>query len=213
MSLEIEVLKEKEKSLILEKKQENRIKKFLKNSYFQFIVKRIIFYFIVFFVALSLTFLLPRLIAGDPIKAMIDQIRGDPDRERIYRDTLKLFNLDLPLWEQYIVFLREFFTRGNLGISIQYARPVIDLVLVDLPNTLILVIPTLIITFLIKNFLISILFENQIILLVLSSIIAIGMFIGLLIIFKELKKEDLSFFIGILKLKSYTESVKEEFKS
>jgi hypothetical protein len=40
-----------------------------------------------------------------------------------------------------------------------------------------------------------------------------GIFIGFLIIFKELKREDLSFFIEILKLKSYTESVKKEFTS
>lgn len=40
-----------------------------------------------------------------------------------------------------------------------------------------------------------------------------GMFIGFLITSKELKREDLSFFIEILKLKSYTESVKKEFTS
>ncbi len=40
-----------------------------------------------------------------------------------------------------------------------------------------------------------------------------GIFIGFLIICKELKREDLSFFIEILKLKSYTESVKKEFTS
>jgi len=76
-----------------------------------------------------------------------------------------------------------------------------------------LAILTIIITFFIKNFLNSIFFENQILLLILSSIIAMGIFIGFLIIFKELKREDLSFFIEILKLKSYTESVKKEFIS
>ncbi|KKN12568.1 hypothetical protein LCGC14_1015170 [marine sediment metagenome] len=74
-----------------------------------------------------------------------------------------------------------------------------------------LAILTIIITFFIKNFLNSIFFENQILLLILSSIIAMGIFIGLLIIFKELKREDLLFFIEILKLKNYTESVKKEF--
>ena len=69
------------------------------------------------------------------------------------------------------------------------------------------------ITFLIKYFFKSILLENQILLLTLSSIIAVGIFIGFLIIFKELKREDFSFFIEILKLKSYTESVKKEFTS
>ncbi|KKL24761.1 hypothetical protein LCGC14_2412100, partial [marine sediment metagenome] len=76
-----------------------------------------------------------------------------------------------------------------------------------------LAILTIIITFFIKNFLNSIFFENQILLLILSSIIAMGIFIGFLIIFKELKREDLSFFIEILKLKGYTESVKKEFTS
>ena len=40
-----------------------------------------------------------------------------------------------------------------------------------------------------------------------------GIFIGFLLITKELKREDLSFFMEILKLKSYTESIKKEFKS
>ena len=39
-----------------------------------------------------------------------------------------------------------------------------------------------------------------------------GIFIGLLIVFKELKRENLSFFIEILKLKSYTESVKKNLQ-
>ena len=76
-----------------------------------------------------------------------------------------------------------------------------------------LAILTIIITFFIKNFLNSIFFENQILLLILSSFIALGIFIGFLFITKELKREDLSFFMEILKLKSYTESIKKEFKS
>ena len=76
-----------------------------------------------------------------------------------------------------------------------------------------LAILTIVITFFFKNILNSLFFENPILLLILSSIIAMGIFIGFLIVFKELKREDLSFFIEILKLKSYTESVKKEFTS
>ena len=74
-----------------------------------------------------------------------------------------------------------------------------------------LAVLTIIITFFIKIFLNGIFPGNHILLLLLSSTIAMGIFIGFLIIFKELKREDLSFFIEILKLKSYTESVKKEF--
>ena len=76
-----------------------------------------------------------------------------------------------------------------------------------------LAIPIIIITFFFKNFFNSLFLENQILLLIISSIIAMDMFIGFLIIFKELKREDLTFFIEILKLKGYTESVKKEFTS
>ncbi len=76
---------------------------------------------------------------------------------------------------------------------------------------LFLAILTIIVAFFIKNLLNNLFFGNQILLLILSSTIAMGIFIGLLIVFKELKREDLSFFIEILKLKSYTESVKNEF--
>ena len=66
------------------------------------------------------------------------------------------------------------------------------------------------------GFISKILFQNsilndQIFLLIFSSLIVIGTFIGSLFYFKELKREDIKFLLQIIKPQSYITSLKEEF--
>ena len=74
-----------------------------------------------------------------------------------------------------------------------------------------LAVLTVLITLFTKIFINNLFPGNHILLLLVSSATALVIFIGFLIITKELKREDLSFFIDILKLKSYTKSAKKEF--
>ena len=46
-------------------KKQGIFKKFISNSFLHMAIKKGIFYFVVFFVALTLAFLIPRLIPGD----------------------------------------------------------------------------------------------------------------------------------------------------
>ena len=69
-------------------------------------------------------------------------------------------------------------------------------------------ITTKFIIFLFNNIFLS----NYIIYISLTSLISIGIFIFGLILCKELKMEDVKFFINLLKLKNYTRSFKEELK-
>ena len=52
---------------------------------------------------------------------------------------------------------------------------------------------------------------NQIFLLIITTIVSFGIFILLLILFKELRREDLKFFFQLIKFQSYKNSLKEEF--
>jgi O-antigen/teichoic acid export membrane protein len=70
---------------------------------------------------------------------------------------------------------------------------------------------TILLTFFLKGLLNAIFPQNLIVVLIISSIIAIGLFFGFLIAFRELKREDLSFLIEILRLSKYKESIKKEF--
>ena len=68
----------------------------------------------------------------------VDLIRMPAGYERGLRHVL---GLDLPLWEQYLVWMRGFFT-GNLGRSFQLGgAPVMSLFLARIPRTLLLFLP------------------------------------------------------------------------
>ena len=142
-------------SLKKEKKtSENSIIKILNNTYLKFIIKKGLFYFLVFFTAISIAFLIPRLIPGNPLERMLDPPPGTSDltawNEKIAELTT-YFGLDLPLITQYLNFLANFF-RGNLGQSLAYyPLYVTDIVAVRLGYTMMLVVPTVIVTFILGN--------------------------------------------------------------
>lgn len=136
------------------KTSENAIIKILKNSYLKFIIKKGLFYFLVFFTAISIAFLIPRLIPGNPLERMLDPPPGTSDlsawNEKIAELT-SYFGLDLPLITQYLNFLASFF-RGNLGQSLAYyPLYVTDIVAARLGYTMLLVVPTVIVTFILGN--------------------------------------------------------------
>lgn len=51
----------------------------------------------------------------------------------------------------------------------------------------------------------------NILLLIASSLVSLGIFFGFLFASRELKREDLRFFLQLVKFKSYIDSLKEEF--
>ena len=80
-------------------------------------------------------FMLIGLMPGDPIDIMI---ASNPDLTPADGERLKrLHGLDLPLWERYANWLGGVFT-GDLGFSRTYNRPVLEILLPRLGNTVIL---------------------------------------------------------------------------
>src|SRR5690606_7145099 len=72
---------------------------------------------------------------GNPIDVMIDPAATAAMREELIRR----YGLDLPLWQQYLVFIRNV-AAGDLGTSMIYNVPVVKLIFSRLPATLDLVL-------------------------------------------------------------------------
>lgn len=99
----------------------------------KFVSKRLVEIIVIFFVILTVLFLLFRLGPGDPVTRMVDPNLTPEDAEHL----IQQLGLDQPVWTQYLYFLKNFFT-GNFGISFHYGLPVFDIIGDRLPNTILL---------------------------------------------------------------------------
>lgn len=107
-------------------------------------------YLFTFWVVLTLNFLIPRLMPGDPLLALLDPNSADFVYDEATRQQLAAYyGLDKPLGEQYLSYLGHLL-RGNLGDSIFLKKPVAELIRVHLPWTLLLMIPGLLLASLIS---------------------------------------------------------------
>ena len=88
---------------------------------------------IIFFVILTVLFLLFRLAPGDPVSRMVDPDMTPEDAELI----ISQLGLDQPLSVQYVYYLKNFFM-GNFGNSFSYGEPVFNIICDRLPNTILL---------------------------------------------------------------------------
>jgi len=87
----------------------------------------------------SLNFLLPRLLPGDPLSALSDPSAPTYVQSDATRDTLaQYYGLDQPLPLQYVHYLGGLL-HGDLGTSIRYNAPVTTVIGERLPWTLLLV--------------------------------------------------------------------------
>jgi peptide/nickel transport system permease protein len=78
-----------------------------------------------------ITFLMIHLIPGDPARILAGE-KARPDTIEAMRVRL---GLDKPLYVQYWIYLKDLATL-NLGTSLQYTRPVADIILERLPLTI-----------------------------------------------------------------------------
>lgn len=79
--------------------------------------RKLLVYGLTFFVAVTIDWLIPRFMPGDPVKNMLARVLLDPDAaQAMYDYYSKIFGLDLPIWQQYLNFWAGLF-RGDLGIS------------------------------------------------------------------------------------------------
>ena len=95
----------------------------------RYLAKKIVIYIITFILAVTINFFIPRMMPGDPISSLLSRFSGMEGGRQILEDQLTLlFNLDQPLWLQYVNFWKSIFTL-DFGISIiQFPTPVLDII-------------------------------------------------------------------------------------
>ena len=99
---------------------------------------RVTTYLVTLWLVLTLNFLLPRLLPGDPLAALLDPQSSDYVFDAEVRAVLKAYyGLDRSLLTQYLAYLWDALN-GNLGHSIRLNRPVGELLAAYLPWTLLL---------------------------------------------------------------------------
>ncbi len=99
----------------------------------RFIFRRCIEIILIFFVIMTVLFVLFRLAPGDPVERMVDPSMT-PEDARVLTETL---GLDRPVLTQYLYYLKNV-ASGNLGVSFHYGEPVIHILMNRLPNTILL---------------------------------------------------------------------------
>lgn len=117
------------------------------NAYLRYVGQRFIILIATIFIAMTVVFVVPRLVPGDPLGAIFANmaaVGGSVNAPELVAEYRLRFGLDRPMIEQYISFWRELL-RGNLGFSISnFPARVTDMLLSSLPWTIgLLVVTTL----------------------------------------------------------------------
>lgn len=102
----------------------------------RFLLRRIIFYAITAWAAITLNFLIPRLMPGNPVQSLINRFQGQLSTAAVH-SLYVLFGLDKhqTLWAQYWQYWGEIL-HGNLGISFaNFPIPVAQVIAQALPWT------------------------------------------------------------------------------
>src|SRR5215472_17055788 len=105
----------------------------------RYLLRRFGFYLVALWAALSINFLIPRLMPADPVLLLVGRLQGQVDPRAIQALRLQ-FGLDnSSMWSQYVRYLSNLF-HGNLGTSITYfPTPVAQVIGLGLRWTLVLV--------------------------------------------------------------------------
>ncbi len=115
----------------------------------RYFLRKILIYLLTFFVAVTIDWMIPRFMPGDPVMNMLSKAGSmhAEAQEVMYGYLTSSFGLDLPVWQQYVNFWKALF-HGDLGISIlQFPKPVIDVIKSALPYDLLLLIPSILLSY------------------------------------------------------------------
>jgi peptide/nickel transport system permease protein len=116
-----------------------------------FLARRIAFYIAAFFLAITLNFLIPRLMPGDPSARIIASFQGRLNEAQV-EAIRKSYGLTGSLWEQYATYFSSVM-RLDFGIStVQFPEPTASLLFYGATWTLVLVGLAIFFAFIIGSF-------------------------------------------------------------
>jgi peptide/nickel transport system permease protein len=118
----------------------------------RYLLRKTAIYLLTFFVAVTIDFMIPRLMPGNPIDGLIARFQvNSTAAQELHGYFYEAFALDEPLWKQYLTFWRGLL-HGDLGPSIAYVgSSVSDLIWAALPYTLALLVPAIVLSYIAGN--------------------------------------------------------------
>ncbi|MEY9213210.1 ABC transporter permease [Thermobifida halotolerans] len=115
--------------------------------------RKIFVYVLTFFAAVTINWMIPRLMPGDPIQSRLARasLTDAGAAEALYEYFNNMFGLDQPLWQQYLNFWVSLL-QGDLGISIwNFPTPVTELIMGAVPYSLGLLLPSILLSWFVGN--------------------------------------------------------------
>ena len=124
-------------------------------GYAGYFINKFGWFLVTLFAAFILNFILPRLMPGDPVAAIVSRLAQGMSNtsgvQAIYEQYANLFGTNRPVLEQFVIYVRNVF-QGDFGFSFsQYPRTVADVIASSLWWTIGLQFPAIIIGWLIGN--------------------------------------------------------------
>lgn len=119
----------------------------------RYFARKLLIYALTFVVAVTVNWMIPRFMPGDPVSAMVARARvSQPEAVEAMRSYYNdLFGFDEPVWQQYLHFWSALL-QGDFGLSIWvFPKPVADVLLDALPYTLGLMIPAILLSWFVGN--------------------------------------------------------------
>lgn len=108
----------------------------------KYVLSRLFYSILVLWIVGTILFFMFRIMPGSPLTAFIDQTSTLEQQQAL----IARFGLDKSLFQQYLSFLGNL-VQGDLGQSFFHRRPVMDVVLEALPNTIILTLSALVVAY------------------------------------------------------------------
>lgn len=108
----------------------------------KYVLSRLFYSILVLWIVGTILFFMFRIMPGSPLTAFIDQTSTVEQQQAL----IARFGLDKSLFQQYLSFLGNL-VQGDLGQSFFHRRPVMDVVLEALPNTIILTLSALVVAY------------------------------------------------------------------
>ena len=114
--------------------------------------RKLLIYGLTFFVAVTIDWMIPRFMPGDPIANMLARASvNTTNAPEMYEYFSHIFGLDLPVWQQYINFWNALL-HGDLGISTYlFPTPVTQVLMRAVPYDAFLLVPSILLSWYFGN--------------------------------------------------------------
>ena len=124
-------------------------------GYRRYFLNKALWFVVTLVCAFILNFILPRLMPGDPVAAIVSRMAQGMSNatgvQAIYQQYTELFGTNKPLLQQFFIYVNNVF-HGNFGFSFsQYPRTVADVIKSSIWWTICLQFPAIIVGWLIGN--------------------------------------------------------------